>query len=75
MNAATDEALTAAAPEPETATRHVYSETVDPTSAAFASEPQPQGQPKTMVDLLNACLNDEMTRDPRIVVFGQDVAD
>jgi 2-oxoisovalerate dehydrogenase E1 component len=75
VNAATDEALIAPAPEPETATRHVYSETVDPTSAAFASEPQPQGEPKTMVDLLNACLNDEMTRDPRIVVFGQDVAD
>ena len=73
--AATDEALIAPAPEPETATRHVYSDTVDPTSAAFASEPQPQGEPKTMVDLLNACLNDEMTRDPRIVVFGQDVAD
>jgi len=75
VNAATDEALTAPAPEPESATRHVYSETIDPTSAAFASEPQPQGEPKTMVDLLNACLNDEMSRDPRVVVFGQDVAD
>ena len=73
--AATDEALIAPAPEPETATRHVYSDTVDPTSAAFASEPQPQGEPKTMVDLLNACLHDEMSRDPRIVLFGQDVAD
>ena len=75
VNAAADEALAAPGPEPETATRHVYSEQVDPTSAAFASEPMPQGDPRTMVDLLNACLHDEMSRDPRVVLFGQDVAD
>jgi 2-oxoisovalerate dehydrogenase E1 component len=75
VGAATDEALAAPVPDPKSVTRHVYSPDVDPTSPAFASEPQPQGTPKTMVDLLNACLHDEMARDPRVVLFGQDVAD
>jgi len=73
--AAAEAALAAALPEPSSATRHVYSEEVDATSSAFAVEPAPVGDPKTMVDLLNACLHDEMARDPRIVVFGEDVAD
>jgi 2-oxoisovalerate dehydrogenase E1 component len=73
--AATEAALGAPAPDPETATRHVYSDSVDPTSSAFETEPAVGGAPKTMVDLLNACLHDEMARDPRIVIFGEDVAD
>ncbi len=72
---ASDAAVAAPPPSLEDATRHVYSLNVDPASAAFESTPQLSGTPKTVVDLLNACLGDEMARDPRIVVFGEDVAD
>jgi 2-oxoisovalerate dehydrogenase E1 component len=74
---AADRALAAELPAPESAYEFVYSPDVDPTSAAFATEPvfAEEAQPTTMVDLLNACLRDEMKRDPRIVLFGEDVAD
>ena len=65
-------------PLPETVFLHLYSEDVDPTSASFDTEDSPEfgdERPVTMVDLLNACLRDEMERDPRIVLFGQDIAD
>ncbi len=71
---AADAACIAPVPDPDSALRHVYSH-VDPTSRAFESPAQPTGDPKTVVDLLNACLHDEMARDKRIVVFGEDVAD
>jgi 2-oxoisovalerate dehydrogenase E1 component len=74
---AADRALAAGLPAPESAYDFVYSPDVDPTSDAFATEPASAegGQPTTMVDLLNACLRDEMQREPRIVLFGEDVAD
>ncbi|MBK6305862.1 MAG: dehydrogenase E1 component subunit alpha/beta [Gemmatimonadaceae bacterium] len=75
--AATDDAL--GQPQPDASTVHfaVYSPDVDPTSESFDTEDDPQfsGNATTMVDLLNACMKDEMRRDPRIVVFGEDVAD
>ncbi len=82
-------ALQAPLPEISGITRHVYSEDLDPTSTTFANEqaeaPGAAGggkiggekgkEPRTMADLINACLHDEMRRDPRIVVYGEDVAD
>jgi len=78
VSEAADQALQM--PLPRTADLHVhlYSRTVDPTSAdfdtppVFATEPDKEG---TMVDLLNACLRDELERDPRTVIFGEDIAD
>src|SRR5438477_5355722 len=77
INEAADKALASPQPAPETVTDFVYSPTVDPTSKDFDTEDQLQlsGNPGTMVDLINRCLHTEMKRDPRIVVFGQDVAD
>ena len=72
---ATQQALHEPAPEPDSALAHLYSGTVDPTSADFFAEPHFRGEPMTMVDLLNATLREEMRRDPRILVFGEDVAD
>jgi 2-oxoisovalerate dehydrogenase E1 component len=75
--AATDDALAQPQPAPSTVTFGVYSPDVDPTSEQFDTEDDPQftGDPTTMVDLLNAAMRDEMRRDPRIIVFGEDVAD
>jgi len=84
VNRATDEALAAPKPAKESATMYVYSPDIDPTSKDFdnpgspAVEPsseQDTRAPKTMLDLINACLHDEMARDERILVFGEDIAD
>jgi 2-oxoisovalerate dehydrogenase E1 component len=77
LNDAADRALEESQPAPETALRWLYSEEVDPTAEAFDTEDEPafEGDETTMVDLLNSCMRDEMERDPRIVLFGEDVAD
>jgi 2-oxoisovalerate dehydrogenase E1 component len=75
--AATDDALAQPQPTPESKTFGVYSPDVDPCGERFDTEDDPQssGEPTTMVDLLNVCMRDEMRRDSRILVFGEDVAD
>ena len=74
---AAERALGAPLPSTETAAilRHQYSEDYDPTRPELQTTPASEGPARTMADLINACLHDEMRRDPRIVVFGEDVAD
>ncbi len=77
VEAAAEAALASPQPPVAQVLRYVYSPDVDPTSEQFDTEDDPQfsGDPTTMVDLLNTCMKDEMARDPRIVLFGEDVAD
>ncbi|MBL8150421.1 MAG: dehydrogenase E1 component subunit alpha/beta [Blastocatellia bacterium] len=76
VNQAVEEALQHPQPAKDTAMHYVYSPDIDPTSTEFDTPPQFGGtQEVTMVDMINHCLKDEMARDPKIVVFGEDVAD
>jgi 2-oxoisovalerate dehydrogenase E1 component len=72
---ATERALRAEPPAKGSALRHLYSEEIDPASSEFETEPQFSGEARTMVDEINLTLNEEMQRDSRIIVFGEDVAD
>jgi 2-oxoisovalerate dehydrogenase E1 component len=75
LNEAVLEALQAPQPARDTAGLWVYSPDVDPTSPAFDTPAQPDGKLHTMVTAINRTLEDEMAHNPRIVVFGEDVAD
>jgi 2-oxoisovalerate dehydrogenase E1 component len=87
MQIDTDRALAAAVPQPETIYNYVYSPDLDPTSTSFETQPAVAASEvaadgkrsaaayKTMADLINTTLRDEMRRDERVIVFGEDVAD
>jgi 2-oxoisovalerate dehydrogenase E1 component len=87
IQADAERALAAAPPQPETIYNFVYSPNLDPTSAQFDTHPavaapetaadgkRTAAPNKTMADLINTTLRDEMRRDERIVIFGEDVAD
>jgi 2-oxoisovalerate dehydrogenase E1 component len=76
---AADRAMQAVLPSVarEAILRHQYSEDLKPTDTRFFTEIAKTADPteRTMAELLNHCLKDEMRRDERVVVFGEDVAD
>ena len=89
VQGAADHALAAAPPRVSSIFRNLYSEDLKPNDPRFDTHPSPASaadpgvlptapgpsEARTMADLINACLHDEMRRDDRIVVFGEDVAD
>jgi 2-oxoisovalerate dehydrogenase E1 component len=78
VNKAADIAIETPQPAGHTALRNVFSTDIDPTDRQlFDTEEGAElsGNAGTMVDLINRCMHEEMERDPRIVVFGEDVAD
>ncbi len=78
---ATDRALAAQPAHADSIYECVYSPDVDATGKDFEVEPNfaehdaSKTAPKTMVEIISMTLTDEMERDDRIVVFGEDVAD
>ncbi len=72
---ATDRVLKAPPPAKGSALVHLYSDKCDPASDEFEAEPRFEGEPRTMVDEINLTLHEEMRRDGRVLVFGEDVAD
>jgi 2-oxoisovalerate dehydrogenase E1 component len=73
---ASDEAQQLKQPDPSTVLRYVYSPDIDPGDPRFDVEPKIESQePETLLQQINYCLRDEMKRDPRIIMFGEDIAD
>jgi len=90
LQVAVDRALEAKFPTPDTITKYIYSPDLDPTSGQFETQPvfaqmveapavdgkKPAAPlPKTMAELINSTLRDEMKRHERVLIFGEDVAD
>src|SRR5262252_4451163 len=72
---ATDHVLKASPPPKGSALIHLYSDKCDPASVEFESEPRFEGDPRTMIDEINLTLHEEMRRNDKVLVFGEDVAD
>ena len=61
-------------PDPSTVLNHVYGNAHATPPVEFI-EPEHSGNKIVMVDAINHALHEEMSSNPKMVVFGQDVAD
>ena len=71
---AADHAEAAASPTADTAMRNVFSPVITVPKEGF-TEPVHAGKSIVMVDAINHALHEEMKRNPKMLVYGEDVAD
>lgn len=74
IDEAADWALGQAEPDPATVTRFVLDESGKREKLPYEKS-KPDGKPIVMVDAINHALKEEMERNDKIYVFGEDVAD
>ena len=74
INQAADWALSKADPDPQTINKYVLDESGKKNKLVY-NECKNEGVPIVMVDAINHALHEEMERNEKIYVFGEDVAD
>ena len=74
MNEAADWALKQEDPKPETATQFVLDESGKRDRLEYEKMTH-EGKPVVLVDAINHALREEMERNDKIYLFGEDVAD
>jgi len=76
VDEAGEQAVSAAKPDPSTVLDYLYSPSVDLCAPELSTTPVASDtKALPMGGLINRALMDEMARDPRILLFGEDVAD
>jgi 2-oxoisovalerate dehydrogenase E1 component len=74
IEAAADWAESRPLPDPETVAEYLYGDAHVASPTNFV-EPEHAGNKIVLVDAVNHALHEEMKRDKKVVVFGQDIAD
>ena len=75
IDQAADEAEARPYPDGSTAIHHVYSTLSYEPPAGASTTPPEAGQNCVLVDAINHALHEEMERNPKIVVYGEDIED